>query len=51
MDQNTIQQLRNPPTAPFDIGSLPDLCLGLDLFLANMNSSIESFNANRGAIL
>ena len=46
MDQNTIQLLRNPPTAPFDIGSLPNLCLGLDLFLANMNSSIESFNAN-----
>ena len=46
MDQNTIQWLRNPPTAPFDIGSLPDLHLGLDLFLPNMNSSIESFNAN-----
>ena len=46
MDQNAIQKLRNPPSAPFIISSLPDLCLGLDLFLANMNSSIESFNAN-----
>lgn len=51
MDQNTIQRLRNPPTTPFDISSLPDLRLGLDLFLANLNSSIESFNANRDAIL
>ena len=50
MDQNTIQRLRNPPTTPFDISSLPDLRLGLDLFLANLNSSIESFNANRDAI-
>jgi hypothetical protein len=51
MDQNAIQRLRNPPTTPFDISSLPDLRLGLDLFLANMNSSIKSFNANRDAIL
>ena len=51
MDQNAIQRLRNPPTTPFDISSLPDLRLGLDLFLANTNSSIESFNANRDAIL
>jgi hypothetical protein len=51
MDQNAIQRLRNPPTIPFDISSLPDLRLGLDLFLANMNSSVNSFNANRDAIL
>jgi hypothetical protein len=51
MDQNAIQRLRNPPTIPFDISSLPDLRLGLDLFLANMNSSVDSFNANRDAIL
>ena len=51
MDQNAIQQLRNPPTTPFDISSLPDLCLCLDLFLASMNSSIESFNTNQDVIL
>ena len=51
IDQSTIDRLRNPPSTPFDISSLPDLRLGLDLFLANMNSSVESFNANRDAIM
>jgi len=51
MEKNVIQRLRNPPTTPFDITSLPDLRLGIDLFLANMNSSVDSFNANRNAIL
>ena len=51
MDQGTIQRLRNPPAILFDVSSHPDLCLGLDLFLANLNSSIESFNANRDAIM
>ena len=51
MDQKAIQRLRNPPTAPFDISSLPELRLGFDLSLANMKSSIESFKANRNAIL
>ncbi|KJA24703.1 hypothetical protein HYPSUDRAFT_135758 [Hypholoma sublateritium FD-334 SS-4] len=51
IDQSTIHRLRNPPNTPFDISSLPDLRLGLDLFLANMNSSVESFNANRDAIM
>ena len=51
MEKNIIQRLRNPPTTPFDITSLPDLRLSIDLFLANMNSSINSFNANRNAIL
>ena len=46
IDQSTIDRLRNPPSTPFDISSLPDLRLGLDLFLANMNSLVESFNAN-----
>jgi hypothetical protein len=46
MDQNAIQRLRNPPTTPFNISSLSDLFLGLDLFLTNMDSFIEFFNAN-----
>ncbi|KIJ97449.1 hypothetical protein K443DRAFT_39775, partial [Laccaria amethystina LaAM-08-1] len=51
MEQSAIQRLRNPPTTPFDVTLLPDLRLGIDLFLANMNSSVDSFNANRNAIL
>ncbi|KAF8895750.1 hypothetical protein CPB84DRAFT_1748364 [Gymnopilus junonius] len=51
IEKNAIQQLRNPPMMPLDITSLPDLCLSIDLFLANMNSSINSFNANQNAIL
>lgn len=51
MEQSAIQRLRNPPTTPFEVTSLPDLRLGIDLFLANMNSSVDSFNANRNAIL
>ena len=51
MEQSAIQQLKNAPTTPFDITLLPDLCLGIDLFLANMNSSVDSINANQNAIL
>ena len=51
MDQNAIERLRNPVNTPFDISSRPDLCIGLDLFLANMNSSVKSFNANCDAVL
>ena len=51
MEQSAIERLRNPPTTPFDVTLLPDLRLGIDLFLANMNSSVDSFNANRNAIL
>jgi hypothetical protein len=51
MEQSTIKWLRNLSTMPFNITSFPDLCLGIDLFFANMNSSINSFNANRNAIL
>lgn len=51
MEKSTIQRLRNPPTTPLDVASLPDLHLSIDLFLANMNSSINSFNANRNVIL
>lgn len=51
MDQNTIKWFRNPVTTPFDISSHPDLCIGLDLFLTNMNSSVKSFNANCDAVL
>ena len=51
MEQSTIQRPRNSPTMPFNITLLPDLCLSINLFLANMNSSIDSFNANWNAIL
>ncbi len=51
MNRGAIERLRNPATTPFDISSRPDLRIGLDLFLANMNSSVNSFNANRNAVL
>ena len=51
MNRDAIERLRNPATTPFDISSRPDLRIGLDLFLANMNSSVNSFNANRNTVL
>ncbi len=51
MDRNAIKRMRNPPTVPVDIGSSPDIRLGLDLFLANMNSSVKAYNANRDAFV
>ena len=51
MEQSAIQRLRNPPTTPFDVTLLPDPHLGIDLFLANINSPFDSFNANQNAIL
>ena len=51
MKQSAIQQLRNPPTRPFNVTLLPDLKLGINFFLANLNSSVNSFNANQNVIL
>jgi hypothetical protein len=50
LDEATTNRLRNPPRAPANISD-PDLRLGLDLFLANINSSQKAYSASRDAIL
>ena len=50
LDEATTNRLRNPPRAPANLRD-PDLRLGLDLFLANINSSQKAYSASRDAIL
>jgi hypothetical protein len=50
LDEATIDRLRNPPRAPANISD-PDLRLGIDLFIANINSSQKAYSASREAIL
>ena len=51
LDDDTLARLRNPPTTvPRDMVN-PDLRLGLELFLASLNSSQKTYSASRNAIL
>ena len=45
-----IQRIRNPPSKVFDFSEDPDLRLGLDIFLANINSSADAYHSTREAI-
>lgn len=51
MDPKWLHRLRNPPNQCFDIKNHPDLCLGLDIFLASMKSSVDTYVTMREAIL
>ena len=50
LSPSAIQRIRNPISGVFDFNTDPDLRLGLDLFLANINSSAEAYNNARDAI-
>lgn len=50
LDEATIMRLRNPPMTPANVSD-PDLRLGLDLFLATVNSSQNTYSAAWDAIL
>ena len=50
LDLDTIGRLRNPPTSRPDTSD-PDFRLGLDLFLASIKSSQDSYNMSRDAVL
>ena len=50
LEPEALERLRNPPQRPTDILS-PDLRLALDLFIAVGNSSQETYNAVRSAIV
>ena len=43
LDSDTLERLRNPPTSPANVSN-PDFCLGLDLFLASLNTSQDTYN-------
>ncbi|KAF8813455.1 hypothetical protein BYT27DRAFT_7220393 [Phlegmacium glaucopus] len=50
LDSDTTERLRNPPTSRPDISN-PDFRLGLDLFLASIKSSQDTYNMSRDAVL
>ena len=50
LDADTLHRLRNPPTSSVDLSD-PDLRLGLDLFLASIKSSQDTYILSRDAIL
>ena len=51
MDPKWLHRLRNPPNQSFDIKNHPDLHLSLDIFLASMTSSVDTYVMMREAIL
>lgn len=51
MDEEDLERLRNPLQHEVSLDEAPDVRLSLDLFLANVNSPVEVYNANRTAIL
>ena len=50
LSEDVLERLRNPVTSCPDVSD-PDFRLGLDLFLANINSSQDAYTASRSAIL
>lgn len=50
LDADTLHRLRNPPTSCVDLTD-PDLRLGLDLFLASIKSSQDTYTMSRDAII
>jgi hypothetical protein len=50
LDEEILQRLRQPLTEPAD-ASDPDFRLSLDLFLSTSNSSEETYNNSRAAVL
>lgn len=50
LSEDAVERLRNPPTSPVDVSD-PDFRLALDLFLAHLQSSQESYTLTREAIL
>jgi hypothetical protein len=50
LDSDSIERLRNPPTSRPDTTD-PDFRLGLDLFLASIKSSQDTYHMSRDAVL
>jgi hypothetical protein len=50
LDPDSIERLRNPPTSRPDTSD-PDFRLGLNLFLASIKSSQDTYNISRSAVL
>jgi hypothetical protein len=50
LDLATVEWLWDPPTLCPDTSD-PDFCLGLDLFLASIKSSQETYNMSQDAVL
>ena len=51
MDKDDLHRLRNPFDHELALDDASDLRLSLELFLANINSPVEVYNANRAAML
>ena len=51
MDEEDLERLRNPLDHELTLDNTSDLRLTLELFIANINSPVEVYNANRAAIL
>lgn len=51
MDEENLKHFQDPLDHKLALDDTPDICLSLKLFLANINSPVEVYNANRAAIL
>ena len=47
----SLEKIQNPVCEPFDLNKNPDLRLGLDLFMACSNSSNNTYNFTREALM
>ena len=51
MDEEDLERLRNPLNHELTLDDTSDLCLTLELFIANINSPVKVYNSNCVAIL
>ncbi|KJA14969.1 hypothetical protein HYPSUDRAFT_149723, partial [Hypholoma sublateritium FD-334 SS-4] len=51
LSASTVKRIRDPPRQVFDFDTDPNLRLGLDLFMANINSSNDAYHSTREAIM
>ena len=51
MDEEDLEHLQNPLDHELALDDTSDLCLTIKLFIANINSPVEVYNANHAAIL
>jgi hypothetical protein len=50
LSPSAVQRIRDPASKEFDFNEDPDLRLGLDIFMSNINSSNDAYHSTREAI-
>ncbi|KJA13784.1 hypothetical protein HYPSUDRAFT_151137, partial [Hypholoma sublateritium FD-334 SS-4] len=51
LSPSSVERIRNPLREVFNLSEDPDLHLGLEIFMASINSSNDAYHVTRGAIL